>query len=137
MRNYNLLILLCFYLNRLTAAEFTAGAVLITFGAVLGKVSRLQLLVIGFFEAIFFAINEYLNIHYLKIADAGGSMVIHAFGAYFGLAVARVIYKKIHSGNDKEEAVYHSDMFAMIGEYTEWYLLPYLISFYIKNIISL
>ncbi|XP_020893447.1 ammonium transporter Rh type A isoform X1 [Exaiptasia diaphana] len=108
----------------LISAEFTAGAVLITFGAVLGKVSRLQLLVIGFFEVFFYAINEYLNVHYLKIADAGGSMIIHAFGAYFGLAVARIIYRTIHSCNGKEESVYHSDMFAMIGTLFLWMFWP-------------
>jgi len=108
----------------LTGAEFTAAAILITYGAVLGKVSRLQLLVIGFFEAIFFAINEFINVHYLKIADAGGSMIIHAFGAYFGLAVARVIFQKTHSDHPKEGSLYHSDIFAMIGTLFLWLFWP-------------
>lgn len=44
-------------------------------------------------------------------------MIIHAFGAYFGLAVARVLYRPgLRNGHDNDGSVYHSDMFAMIGE---------------------
>ena len=105
---------------RLITSDFAAGAVLITFGAVLGKVSRLQLLVIGVFEIIFYAINENLLVHYLKITDVGGSMVIHMFGAYFGLAVTRMLYKDEHGEeNENEGSVYHSDVFAMIGKWKQ------------------
>lgn len=104
---------LCF---SLITSDFAAAAVLITFGAVLGKVSRLQLFVIGVFEIIFYAVNENILVHHLKITDVGGSMVIHMFGAYFGLAVTRMIYKDDHGDeNPKEGSVYHSDLFAMIG----------------------
>ena len=44
-------------------------------------------------------------------------MVVHAFGAYFGLMVAWVLYsKETHEAEEKESSVYQSDMFAMIGE---------------------
>ena len=91
---------------------------MITFGAVLGKVSRLQLMIVGIIEIIFYALNEKILSHKLHITDVGGSMVIHAFGAYFGLAVARVINNKdIEEENDKEGPSYNSDLFAMIGEF--------------------
>ena len=45
-------------------------------------------------------------------------MVIHAFGAYFGLAVARVINSEdIEEENEKEGSSYNSDLFAMIGKF--------------------
>ena len=45
-------------------------------------------------------------------------MVVHAFGAYFGLAVATIIYKKdVHEAEEKEGSVYSSDLFSMIGNY--------------------
>lgn len=45
-------------------------------------------------------------------------MIIHAFGAYFGLAVARVLYRPgLRNGHENDGSVYHSDLFAMIGEW--------------------
>lgn len=49
--------------------------------------------------------------------DVGESMYIHAFGAYFGLAVARVLYNDHYTDAKSEGSVYHSDIFSMIGEY--------------------
>ena len=100
----------------LIGAEFAAAAVLITFGAVLGKVSRLQLLVIGIMEVVFYGINNLIAVKYLKYADAGGSIVIHTFGAYFGLALSRVLYNEDSLDSPKEASVYQSDVFAMIGK---------------------
>jgi len=111
-------------LTTLITSDFAAGAVLITFGAVLGKVSRLQLLVIGLLEVIFYAINENIVAQHIKVTDVGGSMLVHMFGAYFGLAVARVIFQEKHNDNDDEGAVYHSDVFAMIGTIFLWMFWP-------------
>lgn len=50
--------------------------------------------------------------------DAGGSMTIHTFGAYFGLMVTRILYRpNLDKSKDKNSSVYHSDLFAMIGKY--------------------
>lgn len=44
-------------------------------------------------------------------------MIIHAFGAYFGLTVARVLYRPgLRNGHENDGSVYHSDLFAMIGK---------------------
>jgi ammonium transporter Rh len=55
---------------------------------------------------------QYLNIC-MKAADIGGSMVVHVFGAYFGLAVSRVLGRPANKTN--EGSSYTSDLFAMIG----------------------
>ena len=44
-------------------------------------------------------------------------MYIHAFGAYFGLAVARVLWNDRYSEARGEGVVYHSDIFSMIGRF--------------------
>lgn len=111
-------------LTTMIASDFAAGAVLITFGALLGKVSRLQLVVIGVFEVIFYYINENIIVKHLKVTDVGGSILVHMFGAYFGLAVARMLYREENEDNDKEGAVYHSDVFAMIGTIFLWMFWP-------------
>lgn len=40
------------------------------------------------------------------------------FGAYFGIACSRMLYKKddMEEAEEKEGSVYHSDHFAMIGQ---------------------
>merc|ERR1712038_2080678 len=49
-------------LETLIFADFACGAVLITYGVLLGKVSPFQLLFIALFEVIFFAINESIGL---------------------------------------------------------------------------
>lgn len=53
---------------------------------------------------------------FLQATDVGESMYIHAFGAYFGLAVARVLYNEKSEDHPGEGSVYHSDLFSMIGK---------------------
>lgn len=62
---------------------------MITFGACLGKATLPQLIVMMIFELIFYAINESLGAVTFKAVDMGGSMFVHSFGAYFGLAVSK------------------------------------------------
>ena len=39
----------------------------------------------AFIEMIFYSLNEVILVEELKITDIGGSILIHTFGAYFGL----------------------------------------------------
>ena len=96
-------------------ADFVAAAVLITMGALLGRVSHFQLIVIAMFEIIFYAANEALNSILLKSTDIGGSMIIHTFGAYFGLAASTVLFRKKARDHSRNSSVYHADLFSMIG----------------------
>lgn len=106
-------------------ADFSTATVLISFGAVLGKTSPVQLLIMTILEISIFSINEHLVANVLGANDVGASMIIHAYGAYFGLAVARVLYRPgLKNGHDNEGSVYHSDMFAMIGTVFLWMFWP-------------
>ncbi|TNN37585.1 Ammonium transporter Rh type B [Liparis tanakae] len=106
-------------------ADFCTGAVLISFGAVLGKTSPVQLLVMAIFEVTLFAVNEFILLSALGAKDAGGSMTIHTFGAYFGLMVTRVLYRpNLNKSKHRNSSVYHSDLFAMIGTIYLWMFWP-------------
>uniref|UniRef100_A0A8C5PFB8 Ammonium transporter Rh type A n=1 Tax=Leptobrachium leishanense TaxID=445787 RepID=A0A8C5PFB8_9ANUR len=105
-------------------ADFSTATVLISFGAVLGKTSPVQMLIMAILEITVFAGNEHL-VGFLGASDVGASMTIHAFGAYFGLAAAAVLYRpSLKDGHVNEGSVYHSDLFAMIGTLFLWMFWP-------------
>lgn len=110
--------------SSLINADFAAAAVLITFGAMLGRVSPVQLLMIAFVECICFSGNNALNLYIFGAADVGGSMLIHTFGAYFGLAASVALYRKAAKNHPRNSNSYHSDLFAMIGTLFLWLFWP-------------
>ncbi|XP_066451491.1 ammonium transporter Rh type A [Eleutherodactylus coqui] len=106
-------------------ADFSTATVLISFGAVLGKTSPVQMLIMAIFEIAVFACNEHIVGSILEATDVGASMIIHAFGAYFGLAASAVLYRSgLKKGHEHEGSVYHSDLFAMIGTLFLWMFWP-------------
>ncbi|NWS07896.1 RHAG protein, partial [Motacilla alba] len=106
-------------------ADFSTATALISFGALLGKTSPIQMLILTLLEIPMFACNEHLVTKVFKATDVGASMTIHAFGAYFGLAAAFVLYRPgLTNKHDNDESTYHSDMFAMIGTLFLWLFWP-------------
>ncbi|XP_035134943.3 ammonium transporter Rh type B [Callithrix jacchus] len=106
-------------------ADFCAGAVLISFGAVLGKTGPAQLLLMALLEVVLFGVNEFVLLNLLGVRDSGGSMTIHTFGAYFGLVLSRVLYRpQLEKSRHRQGSVYHSDLFAMIGTIFLWIFWP-------------
>ncbi|NXD80179.1 RHAG protein, partial [Halcyon senegalensis] len=106
-------------------ADFSTAAALISFGAVLGKTSPVQMLILTILEITIFACNEHLVTEVFQATDVGASMTIHAFGAYFGLAVTLVLYRPgLKNKHENEESTYHSDLFAMIGTLFLWLFWP-------------
>uniref|UniRef100_A0A3P9DCG0 Rh50-like protein n=1 Tax=Maylandia zebra TaxID=106582 RepID=A0A3P9DCG0_9CICH len=102
-------------------AEFACAVVLISYGAVLGKTSPLQILVMALLEVPVFAVTEWVVLKYLKINDAGGSILIHLFACYFGLGVTFVLYRpSLNEGHAKENTSYHSDILCLMGTLFLW-----------------
>ncbi|XP_004693044.1 PREDICTED: ammonium transporter Rh type C [Condylura cristata] len=111
--------------ENLINADFCMGSVCVAFGAVLGKVSPVQLLLMTLFQVTLFAVNEFILLSLLAVKDAGGSMTIHTFGAYFGLTVTWVLQRpNLQQSEGRQGAVYHSDLFAMIGTLFLWMYWP-------------
>ncbi|KAL1021549.1 hypothetical protein UPYG_G00014680 [Umbra pygmaea] len=106
-------------------AEFACAVVLISFGAVLGKTSPVQLLVMALLEVPVFAVTEWAVLKYLRINDAGGSILIHIFACYFGLGVTFVLYRPgLNDGHAKENTSYHSDILSVMGTLFLWVFWP-------------
>ena len=79
-------------------ALYCISAVLISFGALIGKISPFQLIVMTLLEIVFQSFNlRVLMMRALNVTDMGGTYADHMFGAYFGLAVARVLGMYVHA----------------------------------------
>ncbi|NXC13340.1 RHAG protein, partial [Corythaeola cristata] len=116
---------ICINVKSMINADFSTATALISFGAVLGKTSPVQMLILTILEITIFACNEHLVTEILQATDVGASMTIHAFGAYFGLAVTLVLYRPgLKNKHENEESTYHSDIFAMIGTLFLWLVWP-------------
>jgi len=104
---------------------FAAAAVLISLGGLLGKVNPFQLLVVVIIEASLFVVNGWIGYTVLGVADVGGAMFIHTFGAYFGLACSLMFRGKDVGASERyEESRYTSDIFSMIGTVILWIYWP-------------
>ncbi|XP_036388561.1 ammonium transporter Rh type A-like [Megalops cyprinoides] len=109
----------------LLSAEFACAVVLISFGAVLGKTSPVQLLIMALLEVPVFAATEWAVLKYLRINDAGGSILIHLFACYFGLGVTFVLYRPgVRDGHAKEVTSYQSDILSVMGTLFLWVFWP-------------
>lgn len=106
--------------------NFAVAAVLISFGGLIGKVSPLQILGLVLLEILAYCVNKvYLlkqyNDHPL-ILDCGGTIIIHVFGAYFGIAACCVLGPPKRDGLNG--STYISDLFSLIGTVFLWLYWP-------------
>ena len=72
-------------------ALFSVVSVMITFGVVIGKLSLVEMMFAAVWEVALAGVNNYLSNGrgtLLETVDIGGSIFIHMFGAYFGMAFA-------------------------------------------------
>jgi len=113
-------------IEQLVIGDFSAAAVLISFGGVIGKVSPHQLMFMTIVELVLYGLNEAIATQVLYYEDIGGSIVIHMFGAYFGLTVAWILSKgvNIKPGFEFCSSTHKSDTFAMIGTLFLWMYWP-------------
>jgi ammonium transporter Rh len=93
---------------------FLVAAILISYGGIIGKVNPLQLIIMTFVEAIFYSINKMLLVFgVVTLMDAGGTVNIHMFGAYFGLSVSYMIGKP--PATEDSQGGHVADLFSLVG----------------------
>lgn len=112
-------------LQSLLSADVAVAAPLISMGALLGKTTYMQLICMGIIELIVYTVNKHIGEHHFVAVDAGDSMYVHVFGAYFGLAVSLIFgLKDKPKEHPLEGSNYQSDIFAMIGTIFLWLFWP-------------
>jgi ammonium transporter Rh len=116
--------------DRLVLAEFAGASLLICAGACLGRLKMYQYIVLAILFIPAYMMNEWILarngfglIGAGSFIDTGGSIIIHAFGALFGVGVVLAITNK------KETAIpiesdFTSDRFSMLGSMVLWVFWP-------------
>jgi ammonium transporter Rh len=109
-------------------AEFGCASALIAMGAVLGRLRLHQYALLAALLIPAYMINEYLVLDgglgvTRGFVDSAGSIIIHAFGAYFGLGLAIALTRKGHC-EKAIEADDTSDRFSMLGSMVLWIFWP-------------
>ncbi|MCK5774629.1 MAG: hypothetical protein KAH25_00545 [Bacteroidales bacterium] len=109
-------------------AEFGAASLLIAAGAVLGRIKMYQYMIMGLLFIPFYIFNELVVIedhfHFIgTIADTGGSIVIHAFGAIFGISAA-ISLSTLKQRQTPIEADATSDRYSLLGSMVLWVFWP-------------
>jgi len=116
-------------IDKLILAEFAAASLLICAGAVLGRLKMGQYMLLGILFVPFYALNEWIVINgglgliSGKVVDTGGSIVIHAFGAIFGLGVAASMttLKEYETPIECDDT---SDRYSLLGSMVLWVFWP-------------
>lgn len=106
-------------------AEFCAASVLIAIGAPLGKYKMGQYMLMALVFTIVYYVNEWLIVesgYFQGFQDTGGSVVIHAFGAYFGLGLVAHTAKRFKGFEATSSRV--SNQFCLLGSLVLWVFWP-------------
>jgi ammonium transporter Rh len=116
--------------DRLLCAEFAAASLLICAGAVLGRLKMGQYLILTVLFIPCYMANEWIVtqggcgiLPRDTFLDTGGSIIIHAFGAFFGLgAILTMTTRTEFDAPIESDAV--SDRFSLLGSMVLWVFWP-------------
>ena len=115
--------------NVLTCIDFNSATVLISLGALIGKLSLIQYFWLSILEIFFASLNYFLCFKKIEALDNGGSIYIFTFGSIFGIVMSIILfcreneYSKIMS-NPHLNSDYYSNIFSFIGCLFLWLYFP-------------
>ncbi len=115
-------------ISMLLFAEFAAASLLIAIGGPLGRINTSQYLLIGLLFTPVYAVNEWILFSGSVIPagaflDTAGSVMIHAFGAYFAFGMIIMLTTKKERTTSVETSK-TSNEFAMLGSAALWIFWP-------------
>jgi len=113
-------------IDTLLFAEFAAASLLIAIGAPLGRLKMDQYVAMGLLFIPAYIFNEWLILEsglFKGFLDTGGSIVIHAFGAYFGLGVVANTLAKFKDDPACENTP-ATNQFCLLGSMILWLFWP-------------
>ena len=115
-------------LDSLLFAELSVATALIAMGAVLGRLRVFQYALLALLVVPLYLLNEWLVLddaigYTTGFKDSAGSIVIHAFGAYFGLSMS-IVLTTAYQRSKPIESDHTSDRFAMLGSMVLWIFWP-------------
>jgi ammonium transporter Rh len=117
-------------IDRFVLAEFAAASLLICAGACLGRLKMYQYIILAVLFIPCYMLNEWIVaenglglIAKGAFVDTGGSIIIHAFGALFGVGVVMAITHRQEPAVPIESD-FTSDRFSMLGSMVLWVFWP-------------
>jgi len=111
-------------INHALNGLFCAGAVMISYGGILGKVTPSAMFILGVIEPVFYWLNVYIGQFKLKAVDVGGGIFIHLFGGYFGMTLTWWLTSPASQGHPDNSSCYSSDLFSLAGTLFLWIMWP-------------
>nr|XP_029135390.1 ammonium transporter Rh type A-like isoform X1 [Labrus bergylta] len=112
-------------LRSLVVAEMCTVSALISIGAVLGKTNPVHLVFIALLEVSGFVLNKWFLQTLLKVQPLNSIMQLHIFGAFFGLMLTWMLYRKgSELPFEKEKSDHKSGLFSMLGTVFLWMFWP-------------
>nr|XP_012295432.1 blood group Rh(CE) polypeptide isoform X4 [Aotus nancymaae] len=121
-------------LSSIRLATMSAMSVLISAGAVLGKVNLVQFVVMVLVELTAFVTMRMVSRKVFSTEDHTNMMCIHVFAAYFGLTVAWCLPKPLPEGTEEKERTATSpSLSAMLGTLFLWMFWPSFNSALLRN----
>lgn len=109
-----------FNFQHLLDSNMCAGAVIISLGTIVGKISMPQYILLIITETITVTLNYTLLRQVLKVIDVGGTLTVHLYGALFGGIFSFISFFSKHEQQRIRESrhlgtTYYSNIFALIG----------------------
>ncbi|KAG9331022.1 hypothetical protein JZ751_020431 [Albula glossodonta] len=104
-------------MHSLATANLCAASALISMGAVLGNTNPAHLILMALIEVTGFMANRWILQNFFQVPPINSIMLLHIFGAFFGLSMSRILYQPgLEPRHEKEKTDKKTTLFSTIGE---------------------